>query len=239
MKYGWVWKIPVKDRYGCGYVFDSKYITEAEALAEVEEYFGMKLEIPKTFKFKAGSFDNTLVKNCMAVGLAQSFVEPLEATSIWVSCLNLLQFLKGDGINNPSMRFRKTFNNDCTKRNEEVVSFLYLHYLTQRNDSDFWREFRTKTKMVEQTNDSLNIWEHSVPTEYSNGFNQNIFLTDSWMQVADGLHWLKPEAFQKRVHSAGIDQRIGNRFMSFIKNMNQMTSSCVSHDEFLNYLRQQ
>jgi tryptophan halogenase len=239
MKYGWVWKIPVKDRYGCGYVFDSKYINEAEALAEVEEYFGMKLDSPKTFKFNAGSFSNTLVKNCMAVGLAQSFVEPLEATSIWVSCLNLLQFLKGDGIHNPSTRFRKTFNQDCIKRNEEVVSFLYLHYLTQRNDSEFWREFRTNTEMVEQTKDSLDVWKCSVPTEYSNGVNQNIFLTDSWMQVADGLHLLKPEAFQKRVHSLGIDQRIGNRFIALVKNMNQMVSSCVPHDEFLNYLRQQ
>jgi len=238
MKYGWVWKIPVKDRYGCGYVFDSKYINEEQALAEVEEYFGIKLESPKTFKFKAGSFSNTLVKNCMAVGLAQSFVEPLEATSIWISCLNLIQFLKEDGIVNTSLRFVDSFNKSCRDRNQEVVSFLYLHYLTQRNDSEFWQEFQKNTEPVDSTIDILNMWKNAVPVEYSNSFGQSIFLTDSWMQVADGLHWLQPEAFRQRIHSTGIDQRIGNRFIALIKNIHQTATTCVKHDEFLNFLRQ-
>lgn len=238
MKYGWVWKIPVKDRYGCGYVFDSNYINEEQALAEVEEYFGMKLESPKTFKFKAGSFSNTLVKNCMAVGLAQSFVEPLEATSIWISCLNLMEFLKQDGIANTLLKFVESFNDSCKKRNEEVVSFLYLHYLTKRNDSKFWQEFRTNTEPVTNTVDTINMWKDAVPVAYTNAFSQNIFLSDSWMQVADGLGLVEPAAFQRQIYSTGIDQRIGNKFIAFIKNIHQTATHCVKHDEFLDYLRQ-
>ena len=58
MKYGWVWKIPVQGRYGCGYVFDSDYINREEALKEVEEYLGHPVESPKSFNFDAGVFES-------------------------------------------------------------------------------------------------------------------------------------------------------------------------------------
>ena len=99
MSSGWCWQIPVRDRYGCGYVFDSEFISEDQALAEAEQYFGQKLEVPKTFKFKPGSYKKTLVKNCLAIGLSQGFVEPLEATSLWVSYRNLINFINFNGIN--------------------------------------------------------------------------------------------------------------------------------------------
>lgn len=69
MKYGRIWKIPVQDRYGCGYVFDSSFIDNNEARLEAQEYFGCEINTPGTFKFEAGSFRKSLVKNCFAVGL--------------------------------------------------------------------------------------------------------------------------------------------------------------------------
>lgn len=83
MKYGWMWKIPVRDHYRCGYVFDSSYINDEQVKQEVEELFGFPVTSLGAFTFSAGAF-HTHVKNCFAVGLSQNFVESLEATSIWV-----------------------------------------------------------------------------------------------------------------------------------------------------------
>ena len=92
MKYGWIWKIPLLHRTGSGYIFDSDYIDENQALEEAEELFGQKLEVRKIIPFEAGRFDRYWSKNCMAVGLSSSFIEPLESTSIFLSIGQLQTF---------------------------------------------------------------------------------------------------------------------------------------------------
>ena len=233
MKYGWMWKIPVDGRYGCGYVFDSDYITADQALEEAEEYFGVKLNSPKTFKFSPGSFENTLVNNCMAVGLAQSFVEPLEATSIWVSYNNLHNFLRQDGVNFQSTAFKKMFNQLCLNNNNEILEFIYLHYLTKRNDSLFWKEFRNKNQMVESLEDSLEIlkYNQSIPL-----INKFLFSIKSWIQIAGGLQLLDPIICSHMLKEYNI-QELDLARKSFRKNQENMSKICLGHKEFLNYVK--
>ena len=236
MKYGWVWKIPVQDRYGCGYVFDSKFITEEQALSEVEEYFGTPVESPRTFKFAAGSFKDTYVKNCLAVGLAQSFVEPLEATSILISCMNLIEFLQNTEINNPSAVFRQQFNQRCRDRNNEVVEFLYLHYLTKRKDSAFWQQFRTNTKIVASVEEKLNLWQDQAPGKYFD--IESVFSLGSWLQVANGLELLNSTVFANKIEQSQLNQRLGSEYMTYIYNLRTVSNTCMDHQEFLDFLKQ-
>jgi tryptophan halogenase len=148
MKYGWVWKIPVQGRYGCGYVFDSDYVSDEEIKKEIVETFG-DVEIPRFFSFKAGYFKNTWVKNCVALGLSSGFIEPLEATSIWVTIASLNIMLRdceqGFFGNEQSKVF---YNNKIRKLNEQIKDFIQLHYITKRNDSPFWKEYQTKNKIA-------------------------------------------------------------------------------------------
>jgi tryptophan 7-halogenase len=230
MKYGWIWRIPVEGRYGCGYVFDSDYIDEDQALKEAEDYFGRKLVSPKTFKFDPGTFKETLVKNCMAVGLAQSFVEPLEATSIWISILNLGEFFESNGLFVYNTVFNKTFNKNCLERNQEVLEFLYLHYLTERKDSPFWIEFRKKNLMVPSVQDKIELVNNLLnpQTKY--------FTYKSWVEVSDGLGLIKQDYF-KRVELL-FDYNILERDKnSFLKNQNNMLKTCLKHKEFLEYIK--
>lgn len=151
MKYGWAWKIPLQDRYGCGYVYDSNYIDEHQAQQEAEELFQQKLNVRKIIKFDAGRFKNIWVKNCIAVGLSGNFIEPLESTSIWLE-LSLLSNLKHflNEIDHPNKQSIKLFNEIIGNEVDEKMNFVYLHYMTKRNDSDFWKEFRSKHPMPER-----------------------------------------------------------------------------------------
>ena len=81
-KYGWSWTIPTQTRTGNGYVFCDRFINEDQAHKEMEEAYGQNLNIGKTFKFDPGRLETAWNKNCYSVGLSQSFIEPLEATSI-------------------------------------------------------------------------------------------------------------------------------------------------------------
>jgi len=192
LRNGWCWRIPVQGRYGCGYVYNSKYCSDEEALAEVEEFFGQKLVIPKIFKFEAGIFEKTVVGNSMAVGLAQSFLEPIEATNIWVSTLNVVDFLNCDGINNKDPEFAINFNERCLKRNTSIVEFVYLHYMTKRRDSPFWRDFSKNypppenvVKIVEQLRQAKNP-----------DIDFTMFSDRSWMQILQGLRIVDLEKYQ-------------------------------------------
>jgi len=145
MKYGWMWQIPLQHRTGSGYIFDSDYIDENQALTEAESYLNQKLEIRKIISFDAGRYENFWVKNCMAVGLSSSFVEPLESTSIFLSIEQLETFKQFiNEIDKPNEKSVSLFNEIVTNNMEDTLSFIYLHYMTKRNDSEFWKNFRNK-----------------------------------------------------------------------------------------------
>lgn len=70
LKYGWMWKTPVEDRYGCGYVFDSDYINKEEAYKEVSELLKFEPVVTRSISFNSGYFDKPWNKNVLSVGLS-------------------------------------------------------------------------------------------------------------------------------------------------------------------------
>jgi len=143
MKYGWMWKIPVQDRIGAGYVFDSDYLKDEEALDEAQQFLGQTLPNARVIPFEAGRHKQFWVKNCISVGLASNFVEPLEATSLdsVARQLSLLyDFL--NHIFNYNEDSISLYNETIAKTLDGITHFIYLHYLTKRSDSEFWRSFK-------------------------------------------------------------------------------------------------
>lgn len=235
MKYGWMWRAPVQGRYGAGYVFDSDYITADQALEEAEEYFGFKLTSPKTFKFDPGCFEKTVVNNCMAVGLAQSFVEPIEATAIWISYYNLKHFLGQDGITNRTVAYQKRFNDQCRQRNHEVLEFVYLHYLTERNDSPFWKEFRNKNQMVESLEETIDILSFN---QYDPLIEKHLYANKSWVQILAGLRLLNQKVCVKLLEHSDVDQ-IEFFKQSLLTNYSNLEKICITHKDFISYFTQE
>lgn len=233
MKYGWIWRIPVEGRYGCGYVFDSSYIDEGQALKEAEEFFGQKLTSPKTFKFKAGTYKETYVGNCMAVGLAQSFVEPLEATSIWITLINLKTFLDTKGIFNKSEVYRDSFNKFCREKNQEVLDFLYLHYLTKRKDSLFWKEFREKHPIIKGVSDTIEL----IKQNQNPLFTRQLFGLSSWLHVARGLELITQNDYIDD-YRRNNPSDVNFSYSQLDHNQNNIAKVCVTHKELLEHLRQ-
>jgi tryptophan halogenase len=233
MSSGWIWQIPVHDRYGCGYVFDNNYITEDQALAEAENYFGRKLTVPKVFNFKAGSYKKTLVKNALAIGLSQSFVEPLEATSIFIAYLNLRDFLKCNGLYVNSTTFETTYNNRCLNRNNNVRDFLYFHYLTKRDDSPFWREFRQRNSTIESMEHDWELITQSPTMQLCN----ETFGNYSWLQVGVGLELINPHNYFTTFKS--VDNEYAYNLLEWCKRkQDNLLKSCINHKEFIEFILQ-
>lgn len=96
LKYGWAWEIPLTERIGNGYVYSSSFCSDDEAETELREHLGL-LESDveaRHLKMKVGSVDRHWEKNCLAVGLSQGFIEPLEATALNVVCNTVADFIE-------------------------------------------------------------------------------------------------------------------------------------------------
>lgn len=234
MSAGWCWQIPVRDRYGCGYVFDNNFITEDQALAEAESYFQQKLEVPKTFRFKAGAYKKTLVKNCLAIGLSQGFVEPLEATSIWMAYKNLIGFININGINSyKSETFAKKYNDSFSERNISIRDFLYLHYLTKRNDSEFWQTFKERHEMIPSVQEDIDLINSFSNVDML--LNNKLFQSYSWVQVCSGLGLLNTKQY-KNAYSIMDQNYINNLYNWCIKKQNNYIKQSINHKEFIDFI---
>ena len=235
MKYGWMWKIPVEFRYGCGYVYDSSFISEEEAIKEVEDLLGEKIEVPKTFSFEAGYYENPWINNCIAVGLSSGFIEPLEATSILVAILGLQNAMDSTG----SMFERKenyieNYNKKMSKYNEDISNFIYFHYMGGREDTPFWKKFQDSSLAPEYVKKVLLEWKTSIPTHSQ--FSDNLFPYMSWYQVANGLNLINKEVVDNITKISGYEKHLphfnANKLMA-LSESNKM----LNHEEFLFNMR--
>jgi tryptophan halogenase len=181
---GWRWRIPLQHRMGNGYVYCSDYISDADAEAQLlAKLEGAALAQPRRLRFKAGHRKRLWVKNCIAVGLAGGFIEPLESTSIHLIQTGLLRL----ATLFPDKAFAKAdideFNRSSVREYEHVRDFIVLHYkATARDDCDFWRSRKDM-----DIPDSL---AHRMALFASKGrlFRQTeeLFADDSWLAVLLG-----------------------------------------------------
>lgn len=154
---GWMWRIPLQHRYGCGYVYDENYITNEEVKESILQQYPDANIPDRIFRFEAGYFEEQFVKNCVSIGLASNFVEPLEATSIFSLLIQLSYLDRFETI--PALLHRADRDVDVYLQNVRdeyndasidlaisIAQFIQLHYITPREDTPFWKEFKNKKK---------------------------------------------------------------------------------------------
>ena len=164
---GWVWEIPLQDRRSLGYVHSSAFIDEDAAAREIRAFEGGHAAAldTRTVHFKVGYRERAWVKNCLAIGLAGSFIEPLESTGLYLSDLAAVMlaehFPYGDDLSVAARRVNRIMAN----RFFEILDFINLHYcLTQRDDTEFWREVRKPARINDRLQAKLDYWRIKPPS---------------------------------------------------------------------------
>jgi len=237
MKYGWVWKIPLQHRYGCGYVFDSNYLNDEDAKQEIVEMLGFEPKWPResSFKFEPGYFKTPWVNNCLAVGLSSGFIEPLEATSIWATIISLREAFKDiNRVLNRNDQYVEDFNNKMCGVAEEIFEFVYFHYMGGRSDTEFWKHYQDQNNIPERVEKMLKVWEYRTP-RYSD-FSK-LFLLESWLSVGYGLGKTN-EALYKEVFEVNKVPEFVNEDYGHLKNQQELViDKSMDHKEFLEDLK--
>ncbi len=193
---GWQWRIPLQERTGNGQVYDSRYLSDDEACAQLTSVLNSAPRSePNLIRFEAGARVRSWEKNCIAVGLSSGFLEPLESTSIYLIQMAIFKFAEffpqgGDGSVG-----REAFNRWMGLEYRRVRDFIILHYhLNQRQDSAFWREC-AQMSVPENLKRKIDLFRESAAIEF---YDQGLFAPPSWLAVYLG-QGLTPDAIDTRV----------------------------------------
>lgn len=202
-KAGWQWRIPLQHRIGNGYVYCDQYISDDEAAAKLlDNLDGAAQAEPRTLRFVTGRRKKSWVKNCISIGLASGFLEPLESTSIHliqVAIAKLLAMFPKEGLNK---RLINRYNDEMAFNYEDVKDFLIAHYkVTEREDTPFWQYVR-HMEIPDSLEEKLEIFRTRGEVMAR---HDELFKETSWFAVLAG-QGLIPESYHPVADAISEDE---------------------------------
>jgi len=226
---GWQWRIPLQHRTGNGHVYSSAHISDEEAEAQLlANLDGAQLAEPNRLRFTTGKRRQIWNRNCVAIGLASGFLEPLESTSIHLiqsSVIRLVRLLPDGGFDPATIA---EFNRQTDFEYERIRDFIILHYkATERDDTSFWRQCRD-LKVPDTLRRKIDLFA-------ANGrvFREDdeLFTEESWIQVFLG------QGVIPRGYDPLVDIRPEAQVEEYLGNVQRVIAKCVavmpSHAEFV------
>lgn len=196
---GWNWRIPTQNRYGNGYVFSSDFLNFSQAENEIKETYGDKIEIAKRISFDAGCLEQAWTKNCVAIGLSYSFIEPLEASSIGSSIIQanlLIDSIAAYDKRCDNSFIIKNYNKNCDDLLENILEFVALHYITRRHDTEFWK-FAKNLPKPDGLQEKLDRYRYTFPSLADFPNHYVMFKENNWIIVLHALGLLKKETAEQ------------------------------------------
>lgn len=229
---GWQWRIPLQHRTGNGHVYCSAHISDDEAasmlLANLD---GAARADPRPIRFTTGRRAQAWSHNCLALGLAAGFMEPLESTSLHLIQTAISRFMKYMPASNEEDQGRETFNRQIALEWEQIRDFLVLHYTAnQRVGEPFWDECRSMS-LPDTLVAKMRLFEQSGVIVKEEG---ELFTEEGWTQVMVG------QGIEPRSHTpltAGIDgQELGAFLASLAKAYRQRAESLPTHEQWITHV---
>lgn len=242
---GWVWDIALPTRRGIGHVFSSQHVSLEKAEDELKRYLDADPALakdqpsPRKITFQPGHRETFWYKNCVAVGVSAGFVEPLEASAL-VLIEKSAEFISNNlPQDRPAMTVvAKRFNEIIGKYWVDIIDFLKLHYvLSERTDSDYWREHSESGTIPESLQDSLDLWRSHVPWVSDSNNRVELFSAASIQYVLYGMGFVT-DVNSSRYRSWNKDAALADRLMQDnLGKTEALMASQPSNRDLLNLVR--
>lgn len=230
---GWILQVPLSNRWGSGYLYCDKFLTDEQAFENFEAFVKKTYKCSlnntsRVIKFKSGFWEKQWVGNCMAVGLSSGFTEPLEATNIHHVVYQLERFTACYAF--------KVFKNDINLYNNAMQKFydnvyLYLRfcYLTNRTDSEFWKY------MTNSVPEEVQNLKDKISSDFVNfrSCQDDIFDYNNFTCVAHGLRLIDKKSYKNNVNIRFIDKVGRERYNAFTQEKNLRLQRVMDHRQLI------
>ncbi len=226
---GWQWRIPLQHRTGNGYVFCSEFLGEDEAASLLSSRLdGEALAQPRPLRFVTGRRKEPWKKNCVALGLASGFLEPLESTSIHLiqtGIGKLLFLFPGDNFDQAMI---DKYNALVRAELEDIRDFLVLHYTaTERDDTPFWRHCQA----IKKPDSLVRKWQMYENNGHILTLPGELFQDASWFAVFEG-QGVSARHYHPFADSVS-DEELERRFALIAEETRRLVDSFPPHDDFI------
>ncbi|CAM3697402.1 tryptophan halogenase family protein [Kibdelosporangium persicum] len=234
---GWIWTIPLFGRNGTGYVYAGDYCTPDQAEKTLREFVGPAADDAEAnhIRMRIGRNRESWYHNCVAIGLASGFVEPLESTGIFFIQHAIEQLVKHFPGADWDPAVRRSYNNTVARCMDGVREFLVLHYKgAKRADNDYWRDAKTRV-IPDGLAERLEQWQTKLPdTEsvfpYYHGFEPYSYVC--MLLGLGGIPVRPPQAVRQMPERRTLDE------FAFIRRQGaELVASLPSQRDYLASLR--
>ncbi len=208
---GWMWNIPLTTRQGNGYVYSDNHISADQAETELR----LQLNIDdnadvtaKHLKMRVGRLNEHWYSNCLAVGLSQGFIEPLEATALMLTQLTVDKFIESFNQNSVQNKVCDQYNQTMNNAFDGIRDYIVAHYqLSNREDSAYWKDNKHNQNRPNVLSDILDAWESGQDVEKALNTHQSklMYLRPSWYCILSGMGRF-PTQLKQTQYSAKVEE---------------------------------
>ncbi|MDH7973487.1 tryptophan 7-halogenase [Sphingomonas sp. AR_OL41] len=226
LKHGWAWDIPLTSRTGNGYVYGSRYTTPEEAEAELRAHLGLGEEVAaRHLSMKVGRVEATWSGNSLAIGLAQGFIEPLEATALHIVQATVEGFIAAWEAGGFTPANRDAFNQRIAARYDGIRDYIVCHYrMNRRSDTAYWRDNAANDRLSDSLKAIITCWftGQDLEREIADQGIAGYYPATSWQcllagygQFPDDARLHAPEPAALRHDMAAIDELLRRAALNF------------------------
>ena len=160
LRNGWTWDIPLTSRTGNGYVYASAYCSKDAAEAELRAHLGVgDAGTARHLSMKVGRVADSWAGNALAIGLAQGFIEPLEATALHIVQATVEGFIQAWEAGGFTPEQRAAFNARIAARYDGIRDYIVCHYrMNRRGDTPYWRDNAANDALSDSLRAIITCW---------------------------------------------------------------------------------
>lgn len=243
---GWVWDIGLQTRRGVGYVYSRTHISDEDADKEFRAYLTLTIGKEKAeatefqkIKFTPGHREVFWKNNCVAVGLAAGFIEPLEASAIILielSAKMISEQLPAD--RNAMTIVAKRFNDVFTYRWNHIINFLKLHYvLSKRSGSRYWIDHRNPDSIPQSLQELQALWKYQIPWFYDEVHMEELFPLASFQYILYGMGYETAQRSTIKKPNPAALERAAELLRDNIRKTNEVMKALPTHREIVNKIK--
>ncbi len=193
LKCGWAWRIPLAEKVSWGYVYSADYTSHEDAENELRNHIGDAAKnLPALLiKLQVGRASEHWKNNCVAVGLSQGFIEPLEATALGLTQFTINRFVTHFTRGGYQPVYRDHFNNIINEAFDCTVDYIQTHYiLNTREDTQYWRDCRANENISDSMRAVIAGWD-STSDDFLSVLKEHVHRSSyapySWYCILSGM----------------------------------------------------